>query len=68
MSPAPLYRGLRHMRSLPSVVRASWAGDYGLRLVFNDGSENTVDDCESRPLPAPRRTIHNALLDRRFKP
>ena len=28
---------------LPSVVQAEHRGDFRLRIVFNDGSENTID-------------------------
>jgi hypothetical protein len=31
------------MTFLPSVVRAEHRGDFRLRVVFNDGSENTID-------------------------
>lgn len=31
------------MKDLPSVVHAEHRGDYRLRVVFNDGSENIVD-------------------------
>lgn len=31
------------MTFLPSVVRAEPRGDFRLRVVFNDGSENTID-------------------------
>ena len=31
------------MRFLPSVVQAEHLGDFRLRVVVNDGSENTID-------------------------
>jgi Protein of unknown function (DUF2442) len=31
------------MTFLPSVVQAEHRGDYRLRILFNDGSENTID-------------------------
>ena len=31
------------MTFLPSVVQAEHRGDFRLRVVFNDGSENTID-------------------------
>lgn len=31
------------MRFLPSVVQAEHRGGFRLRIVFNDGSENTID-------------------------
>jgi hypothetical protein len=31
------------MAFLPTVVRADYAGEYRIRLAFNDGLENTVD-------------------------
>lgn len=31
------------MRFLPRVIRAEHRGDFRLHLVFNDGSENTID-------------------------
>jgi len=31
------------MTFLPSVVHAEHRGDFRLRVVFNDGSENTID-------------------------
>jgi len=31
------------MTFLPSVVQADHRGDFRLRVVFNDGSENTID-------------------------
>jgi hypothetical protein len=31
------------MTFLPSVVRAEHRGEHRLRIVFNDGSENTID-------------------------
>jgi hypothetical protein len=37
-----IVRGVR-MRFLPSVVRAEHRGEFRLRIVFNDGSENTID-------------------------
>ena len=34
------------MNSLPFVVRAEYAGDYRIRLVFNDGIDRTLDFSE----------------------
>jgi hypothetical protein len=31
------------MTFLPSVIQAEHKGDFRLRLVFNDGTENTID-------------------------
>jgi Protein of unknown function (DUF2442) len=31
------------MSVLPSVVEAEYRGDYRMRIVFSDGSENTID-------------------------
>jgi hypothetical protein len=31
------------MSLLPSVVEATYRGDYRLRVVFSDGTENTID-------------------------
>ena len=31
------------MNFLPSVVRAEYRGAYRIHVVFNDGSENTID-------------------------
>jgi hypothetical protein len=31
------------MSFLPSIVRAEYRGGYRIHVVFNDGSENTVD-------------------------
>ena len=31
------------MNVLPSVVEAEYRGDYRLRVVFSDGTENTID-------------------------
>jgi hypothetical protein len=47
------------MKFLPCVVRAEHPGGFRLRLVFNDGSENTIDFSEwlegpmFEPLKAP---------------
>jgi hypothetical protein len=46
------------MKFLPSVVEAEHRGDFRLRVVFNDGSENTIDFSQwfDGPMFEPLRT------------
>jgi hypothetical protein len=34
------------MKALPAVVHAEYRGDFRIRLVFNDGTEGTIDFSE----------------------
>ena len=53
------------MKFLPSVVHAEHRGGYRLRVVFNDGSENTIDFAEwlEGPIFEP---LKNAAFFERF--
>ena len=49
------------MKFLPSVVRAEHRGGFRVHVVFNDGSENTIDFAEWLDGP-----IFDALKDAEF--
>jgi hypothetical protein len=48
------------MSFLPSIVRAEYRGGYRIHVVFNDGSENTVDFAAwlKGPVFEPLKDIH----------